>query len=345
MNASKTALVAVMTIGSLGLVAGSASACGGGGGFKYGGFYSYPKTYVKKVYVQPVVVEPCYYPAHSFVIVAPGDTWYTLSLREYGKPHLWKKIAIFNGLPLNAGLAAGMTLKLPEIHPNGAMLPSSAPAPLALAAPAPIGLPQGGAVPGIGAPQANFNATAGPQAGSIGAPNFSAPNMGAPNGAPNGAMPNGSIPNGAANMFQGNGPIMPGAGQPNFGQPTNFGQPNGAAPKIEDPTANLNSAPTANVRTVSTEERLPSVAIGSVLTLDGQSFGNERGIVRLKVGGITLPIQALEWNATLVKIQLPQLDLSGAMKAEIEVLRADSSLASKSTIELTPAVSRLAMGD
>ena len=44
-----------------------------------------------------------------------------------------------------------------------------------------------------------------------------------------------------------------------------------------------------------------------------------------------------------VKIQLPKMELTGPMKADLEVLRADGSLASKSAIELTPAATRLAL--
>ena len=107
----------------------------------------------------------------------------------------------------------------------------------------------------------------------------------------------------------------------------------------------MNAAPTANISTASAEVRLPSVAIGSILSLDGQSLGNDRGNVRLLVNGLALPIEVLEWNATVVKVQLPQLDLAGAIKAEIEVLRADGSLASKSAVEITPATNRLALGN
>ena len=224
MKASMTALVLVLTIGSLGLLAGSASACGGGGGYGggyggsfYGGYSSH-KVYVKKVYVRPIVIEPCYYPFHCFAIVNPGDTWFTLSLREYGKPHLWRKIALFNGLPLNAGLLPGMQIKLPVIHPNGVLLPSSAPAPIALAASAPLSLPQAGTIPGIAAPQANFVPQVGgiaPQAGPIGPQANMIPQ---PGGMPQGAQfaPQGpamnsqmfnAAPNGAPNMGQPNGPI------------------------------------------------------------------------------------------------------------------------------------------
>lgn len=162
------------------------------------------------------------------------------------------------------------------------------------------------------------------------------------NGAPNMGAQNFNASNGAPNMLQGNGPIMPN------GAPQNFSQPNEDRPNIapqDTEAASMNAALTASIRTVSNEAPLPSVAIGSILTLDGQSLGNERGIVRLKVNGLALPVEVLEWNATTVKIQLPQLELAGAMKAEIEVLRADGSLASKSAVELTSATNRVALGN
>jgi hypothetical protein len=257
---------------------------------------------------------------------------------------------LFNGLPLNAGLIPGMQLKLPVIHPNGVLLPSSAPAPIALATTAPVGLPTANAIPqtpgivaqaGAIGPQANLVQ----QAGGI-APQFGAPTQGAQFGPQAGGLPQGAqfAPQGApmnSQMFNG----APSMTAPN-GAP-NMVQPNGpvATPSFDKSAAALNVAPTANIQTVASEQRLPSVAIGSILTLDGQSLGNERGIVRLRINGLALPIEVLDWNTTSVKIQLPQLDLAGAMKAEIEVMRADGSLASKSTVELTPATSRLALGN
>jgi hypothetical protein len=103
--------------------------------------------------------------------------------------------------------------------------------------------------------------------------------------------------------------------------------------------------PTANIRVASAERPLATVAIGSVLSLDGQALGGERGIVRLRVNGLALPVEVLEWSAESVKIRLPELDLEGPMNAEIEVLRADGSPASKTAIELTSAATRVALGN
>lgn len=99
------------------------------------------------------------------------------------------------------------------------------------------------------------------------------------------------------------------------------------------------------VRTVNEEPALPRVAIGSTLMLDGESLGTEKGIVRLRISGLALPVDVIEWTAGSVKIQLPKMDLSRPVTAELEVVRADGSLASKSAIELTPAATRLALGN
>jgi len=103
--------------------------------------------------------------------------------------------------------------------------------------------------------------------------------------------------------------------------------------------------PTANIRVASAERPLATVAIGSVLSLDGQALGSEKGIVRLRINGLALPVEVLEWSAESAKIRLPELDIDGSMQAELEVLRADGSLASKTAIELTSAATRLALGN
>jgi hypothetical protein len=93
------------------------------------------------------------------------------------------------------------------------------------------------------------------------------------------------------------------------------------------------------------EPTLPQVAIGSTLMLDGESLGTEKGIVRLQINGMTLPVEVIEWTGNAVKVQLPKADLSRAVKAELEVLRADGSLASNSAIELMPATTSVALGN
>jgi hypothetical protein len=102
------------------------------------------------------------------------------------------------------------------------------------------------------------------------------------------------------------------------------------------------TVPSANIRQATEEVSIPSVAIGSVIMLEGQSLGNDKGIVRLRLAELALPVEVLEWTNTSAKVRLPQMDLTGAMKAEIEVLRADGSLASKSAVRLTLASSTAA---
>jgi hypothetical protein len=105
------------------------------------------------------------------------------------------------------------------------------------------------------------------------------------------------------------------------------------------------SVPVANIRPATEEPALANVAIGSMLVLDGQSFGEAKGIVRLRVSNLALPVEVLEWSATSAKIRLPELELAGSTQAEIEVVRADGSLASKTAVRLLPAATNLAQGN
>lgn len=90
-------------------------------------------------------------------------------------------------------------------------------------------------------------------------------------------------------------------------------------------------------------EPLPQVTPGSVLTLEGLEHGNEQGTVRLRIGGFALPVEVLEWTVNSAKVRLPKFDVPEASKAELEVVRADGTLASRNTVELTPADAKLAL--
>lgn len=117
-----------------------------------------------------------------------------------------------------------------------------------------------------------------------------------------------------------------------------------AAAPVENFQSSAPSAPSANVQ-LESEPSLPSVAVGSTLALDGQQFGSEQGAVRLRISGLSMAAEVIEWNATTLKVKLPELDLTAAMRADIEVFRADGSLASQSAIQLTPAANHLAMSN
>jgi hypothetical protein len=77
------------------------------------------------------------------------------------------------------------------------------------------------------------------------------------------------------------------------------------------------------------------VVLGSLIMLNGQSFGGQPGGVRLRLNGMALPIQVVEWTPNAVKAQLPQIELTGLTLADIEVVRPDGSLASTTPVELT----------
>jgi hypothetical protein len=412
MKTSMTALVAVFTIGSIGL-ASSASACHGG----FGGYSSYsydrPVEVVRNVYVESA---PTFAPGHSIIVVLPGDSWFSISSREYGNTSVWSRIAEFNGLPQNLPLTVGMQLRLPVINPNGGLSMSNAPAMIAQGFNGgfnggfqgqPQGfqpgmqqgnLPQGFAQGGM--PQgAQFGQSNGmPQGGQFGQPNgqpqggqFAQPN-GQPQG--NGFAPQGqgfAPQQGQMGMQQGNlpqgGPFAPQgqqfAPQGNVpqGQPLGAqgGMPQGpqaAAPQgpmnapqaggqfapqapVEAPQVDavgqivakvgeiagqaianppqLNAAPAAapNAAPAAAPNArpLPSIVIGSLMSIGGQQLGNDRGMVHLNVNGTTRMLEIVEWTASAAKVKIPA-DLPAGIQAELEIIRADGSIVTKDQVQL-----------
>jgi hypothetical protein len=289
MKTSFSTLVAILAISSSTLVTAPVSACGGGnkggggrggfgGGYNVGGIgirvgysgnqYSnknnsghcdtnggYPGGgYPSGGFPYDQSNGQAYEPFHSWYICQQGDSFYTVSLKEYGTSSVANHIARFNRLQPGAALVPGQRLMLPSVSARGQLTQSRAPAPFV----------DGGVPNSVGAPTAKL----------------------APNAVP--------------------------------------------------------AAPVANVTTPS-EPVLPKVAIGSTLVLDGQEFGSEAGVARLRVSGLFLPIEVLEWSSSSATVRLPNVESSGALKAEIEVLRADGSLASKTGIELSPAAETLAL--
>jgi hypothetical protein len=194
-------------------------------------------------------------PSHSTYLVQPGDTFYTVSSKEYGNTSNAKYIAQFNRLVLTSALVAGQRLVLPAISANGQLTPSRSPA-------------------------AEGDVT--PTALQSGTSAFAARNL--------------------TTSFS------------SFGTTT----------------------PATNNKPATTEPRT-KLPTGSTLRIDGQTFGDKPGVARLRVNGLSLPVQVLEWTTGAVKIRLPQIEATTGTFGDIEVLRADGKLASKSAVELTAA--------
>ncbi|HEX5472601.1 MAG TPA: LysM domain-containing protein [Lacipirellulaceae bacterium] len=189
-------------------------------------------------------------PFHSTYTVLPGDTFDTVSLKEYGTSQNSRYIAQFNRLPVNAALVPGRTLMLPSISANGTLRASQVPA-------------TGTTFPGT------FNTT-------------------------------------AANSNLSSTPFV---------APATF------------------TTPVSLSKTV-VEQPRTKVVVGSSLLVDGQKFGDKTGVARLRISGFALPIDVIEWTNGGVKIHLPRAEVTSGTKADIEVVRADGSLASKTAVEL-----------
>jgi hypothetical protein len=81
------------------------------------------------------------------------------------------------------------------------------------------------------------------------------------------------------------------------------------------------------------------VAGGSTLLVDAQQFGPRAGSAQLRIGGVPMKVDVLEWTANAVKVRLPQLQLATAPQADLLIVRADGTIASKTSIQLIAAAS------
>jgi hypothetical protein len=111
------------------------------------------------------------------------------------------------------------------------------------------------------------------------------------------------------------------------------------------PAANLAApatTPIAAPATTASEPERVSVPTGSTLKLEGEKLGSEAGVVRLRISGVAMPVEVVEWSADSTKVRLPKLDVTDATKAELEVVRADGTVASTNAISLTSAAGSVA---
>jgi hypothetical protein len=153
------------------------------------------------------------------------------------------------------------------------------------------------------------------------------------------------------NRMAANATLMPGQEirlpsiSPN-GQMTASPAPRAANPyAASTSTAKVTQMPSssgANHTTPESESERTSVPTGSTIKLEGQSLGEKQGVVRLRISNVAMPVEVVEWTADATKVRLPKLDVSGSMKAELEVVRADGTVAATNAIELTTPASSLA---
>jgi hypothetical protein len=129
---------------------------------------------------------------------------------------------------------------------------------------------------------------------------------------------------------------MPAAQPPMF-TAASFTQSVGNSPAVAAPTpqANLGMRPAAT--------NLPTFAVGTTIDLDGQAFGEAVGRVRLSVGMISVTATVIDWNNDAVRVELPELELSGSTNATIEVFDAAGNSVVRSELRLTPVKNAVAL--
>jgi hypothetical protein len=77
-----------------------------------------------------------------------------------------------------------------------------------------------------------------------------------------------------------------------------------------------------------------AVPAGSTLLVDGQEFGSKPGSAQLRIGAGTMKVAIVEWTANSVKVSLPKADQAGSANVDLEIVRADGSIASRTSLEV-----------
>jgi len=110
------------------------------------------------------------------------------------------------------------------------------------------------------------------------------------------------------------------------------------AESTEAPATTTTSVPAtpAPFATAGSDDDAPRTAVpaGSTLLVDGQQFGSKPGTARLKIGDGFMKIPVVAWTANSVKISLPKSDQAGSTNADLEIVRADGSIASRTSLEV-----------
>lgn len=109
-----------------------------------------------------------------------------------------------------------------------------------------------------------------------------------------------------------------------------------AAQRIADELTGLPGlpgGPSAGPSAGPVERPMPSILIGSVMSINGQPLGDNRGTVRLIVNGAPVTLEILEWSASSAKVRIPA-DLPAGLQIQIEIVRADGSVVANDTAKL-----------
>jgi hypothetical protein len=89
--------------------------------------------------------------------------------------------------------------------------------------------------------------------------------------------------------------------------------------------------------TTDSEEMLPEVAVGQMVSLDGPGFGEEPGAVYLIIGELVLYADLVEWTDEQVAAALPALPMINAVPAVVAVMTAEQVVAQQIGVQLVPA--------
>lgn len=124
------------------------------------------------------------------------------------------------------------------------------------------------------------------------------------------------------------GAVGPGAPAPGAAGQAAAGQGQGAAGQGQ-------GAQAQDADSQEQADQAVSVPAGATITLPGNR-GGQMGEVNLVLGEVRLPLTIVEWNETGVTLVLPDMQITSATEAQIEIQSAGSGSAETISIQLEP---------
>ena len=106
------------------------------------------------------------------------------------------------------------------------------------------------------------------------------------------------------------------------------------AEQAADPTGEA-ADDSANSDADSAEE-LPSVEVGTELSLEGESLGDQPGKAQMAIGAMTLQATVSAWSDTEATIQLPTLELTNPVAGQLSLFNAAGELVSSLDVQFVP---------
>lgn len=93
----------------------------------------------------------------------------------------------------------------------------------------------------------------------------------------------------------------------------------------------------------SQQAELTTVGPGQAITLESDNLGSQPGQIRILIGSLTLAASVRNWSSSEVIAVLPNIPVTAATNATVQIVRSDGSIADQIHVRFSPAAAAVAV--